>query len=553
MMSKMLDEKNFEKFMYGHPTINGNDTIYKGRRTRKKTKVVEEPPSYDLRGTQHVLSSILQTQMEKNRKKMENSEFVNSSSNVAIENSLLGAIESNNNSQFNRLNIFPKENDNFLSNSNNMNNLSNYNNSINNSQISTPPPNTGFMSSIYNELEREAQRANREFNEREKAMSMSMITALSNQLRPIPSQSPNPNMVDSNGKPLVKRKRGRPPKNPNRVNNIIQTESKNIPITNNIAPTTTPTSTPTPAPITNIPNPNTNPDINTNTNINPNINNNINANANTTINPNPNVINNVNTNTNTNTITNVNTTIITNDIDNRTEKKDRTPRKYNKRGRGRSYGDYFYGSHYGDSMIGDSENNDMNLLEILFKEYGYNNIVYVLTDSPEIKLGETKIKKIKSGLSTLLGYENNISKVIETIINMRKSNLIDESWIKGKYNYRTRNKNNLYIASYHYQLNNDGFIYKFKHSKILHDGSIRFKCCDPKCNGRGVLYPRIKKFKTFSRHTLAPMDHEYMKDGYDKFQFKMEMKNWKEMSLKDNPDDKKTYIDWHKPIKEKKI
>ena len=54
MMSKMLDEKNFEKFMYGHPTINGNDTIYKGRRTRKKTKVVKEPPSYDLRGTQHV-------------------------------------------------------------------------------------------------------------------------------------------------------------------------------------------------------------------------------------------------------------------------------------------------------------------------------------------------------------------------------------------------------------------------------------------------------------------------------------------------------------------
>ena len=195
----------------------------------------------------------------------------------------------------------------------------------------------------------------------------------------------------------------------------------------------------------------------------------------------------------------------------------------------------------------------MNLLEILFKEYGYNNIVYVLTDSPEIKLGETKIKKIKSGLNTLLGCENNIARVIETIVKMRKSQLIDESWIKGKYNYRTRNKNNLYIASYHYQLNSDGFIYKFKHHKILHDGSIRFKCCDPKCNGRGVLFPRIRKFKMFSKHSLAPLEHDYIKNGYDKFQYKMEHKCWKEMSLKDNPDDKKTYIDWHKPFIDKKV
>ena len=526
----MLDEKNFEKFMYGHPTINGNDTVYKGRKTRKKVKVVEEE-TYDLRPTQNVLSSILRTQMEKNRKKMENGEFSNSLDNTqnSTENALIGAITANNIAQFNRSpsypqqqrgnNLLTKENDNFLSNSNNMNNLSN--NSINNSQVSTPPQNNGVVSSLFSELEREALKANREFNEREKVMSMGMINALSNQLRPNPS--PSPNMVDSNGKPLVKRKRGRPPKNPNKnINGILNTGAQNATITTNITPTP------------NIANPNTN--INTNNNTNININNDMNQNPNNNINitPNPNVI----TNTSQTTIP-------------PPEKKDRTPRKYNKRGRGRSFGDYFYGSHYGDSLMGDNENNDMNLLEILFKEYGYNNIVYVLTDSPEIKLGETKIKKIKSGLSTLLGYENNIAKVIETIINMRKSNLIDESWIKGKYNYRTRNKNNLYIASYHYQLSNDGFIYKFKNSKIMHDGSIRFKCCDPNCNGRGVLYPRIKVFKTFAKHTLAPMEHEYMKDGYDKFQFKMESKKWKEMSLKDNPDDKKSYIDWHKPIKDK--
>ena len=31
----------------------------------------------------------------------------------------------------------------------------------------------------------------------------------------------------------------------------------------------------------------------------------------------------------------------------------------------------------------------------------------------------------------------------------------------------------------------------------------------------------------------------------------MEMKGWKEMSLKDNPDDKKSYIDWHRPFIDK--
>ena len=39
-----------------------------------------------------------------------------------------------------------------------------------------------------------------------------------------------------------------------------------------------------------------------------------------------------------------------------------------------------------------------------------------------------------------------------------------------------------------------------------------------------------------------------MKLGYDKFQFKMEYKNWKEIQLKDNRDENKSYIDWHKAV-----
>ena len=188
----------------------------------------------------------------------------------------------------------------------------------------------------------------------------------------------------------------------------------------------------------------------------------------------------------------------------------------------------------------------MNLLEILFKEYGYNNIVYILTGSPDIKLGENKIRKIRTGLSNLLSYEKNLARIIEIIVKMRKSNLVDESWIKGKYNYRTRNKNNINITSYHYQLNNDGYIYKFMVDKILNDGSIKFKCSDQKCSARGVLYPRIRKFKIIEKHSLAALEHDYIKQGYDKYQYKMENKNWKKIQLKDNQDEKKSYIDWHK-------
>ena len=95
-------------------------------------------------------------------------------------------------------------------------------------------------------------------------------------------------------------------------------------------------------------------------------------------------------------------------------------------------------------------------------------------------------------------------------------------------------------------INNDGYIYKFKAQKIIHDGGIKFKCCDPRCNGRGVLYQRIRVFKTIEKHNLGPLQHNYIRKGYDNFQFKMENNIWKEVSIKNNPDDKKRYIDWHK-------
>ena len=480
---KMLDEKTFEKFMYGHPTINGKDTIYQGRKVRKKVKVIEPQKTYDLVGTVNVLSNILLK-----GKKNQNG---NSENNLPPENQ-------KNSNEFDNLSTQYKsqtysEQQSFQSNlyGNENRNMNNYN--MNNNNMSgSSQQNNGLLSGIVGELEREVIKANRGFSEREKAMN------LMNNLNANNTSTNVMNVQITQNKPLVKRKRGRPPKNLNNtLNTFFDSEAKN-----------NPNNTPNQPQVNNTnPNPNTNP-------------------------------NNVPTPNQTTT-------------DDASKKKDKTPRKYTKRFRGRNFSDLYRSKYYGDPLLEDNENNDMNLLEILFKEYGYNNIVYVLTDSPEIKLGETKIKKIKNGLNTLLGCENNVSRVIETIVKMRKSNLIDESWIKGKYNYRTRNKNNLYIASYHYQLDNDGFIYKFKHHKILHDGSIRFKCCDPKCNGRGLLFPRIKKFKMFTKHSLAPLQHDYLQNGYDKFQYKMEMKCWKEMSLKDNPDDKKSYIDWHRPFNEK--
>jgi len=504
---KMLDEKTFEKFMYGHPTINGKDTIYQGRKVRKKVKVIEPQKTYDLVGTVNVLSNILLK-----GKKNQNGDFEN---NLPPENQ-------KNSNEFDNLSTLYKsqtysDQQSFQSNlyGNENRNMNNYN--MNNNNMSTSSQqNNGLLSGIVGELEREVIKANRGFSEREKAMNlMNNLNANTNGTNNVMKVQIMQNQVNN---PPVKRKRGRPPKNT--INASLKSGPINIP--NNPPTTQNPTTNP---------NPNQTPTNNTN------INTNINTNNISTPNPN----------------TNPNPIPSTTDNSLLEKKKDRTPRKYTKRFRGKNFSDLYRNRYYGDPLLEDNENNDMNLLEILFKEYGYNNIVYVLTDSPEIKLGETKIKKIKNGLNTLLGCENNVSRVIETIVKMRKSNLIDESWIKGKYNYRTRNKNNFYIASYHYQLDSDGFIYKFKHHKILHDGSIRFKCCDPKCNGRGLLFPRIKKFKMFTKHSLAPLQHDYLQNGYDKFAYKMEMKCWKEMSLKDNPDDKKSYIDWHRPFNEKKV
>ena len=235
---------------------------------------------------------------------------------------------------------------------------------------------------------------------------------------------------------------------------------------------------------------------------------------------------------------------------NRKKMNIKSPKKL-KKNRGKNSADGR--NYYGDDSNDENEiNNNQNLLEILFKEYGYNNIIYVLTGSPEIKLGENKIKKIKNSISNLLGRSTNITKIIETIVKMKKNNLIDETWIKGRYNYRTRNKNNYNITTYHYKLNNDNYIYKYKAEKTMEDGCIKFKCCDSKCFGSGYLFPRIKVFKVTEEHSIPPLHHDYLKHGYDNFQFKMENENWNEMSLKVNPDDKKSYIDWHRTTVETK-
>ena len=48
------------------------------------------------------------------------------------------------------------------------------------------------------------------------------------------------------------------------------------------------------------------------------------------------------------------------------------------------------------------------------------------------------------------------------------------------------------------------------------------------------------------KHSLFGLQHDYLLMGYDKYQYKMEYKRWKEIQLKDNQDEKKSYIDWHK-------
>jgi len=61
-------EEDFDKFIYGHPTINGKETIYMGKKFKKKSL---DDDNYNLRSAHTVLSNILQIQMEKNKKQLD--------------------------------------------------------------------------------------------------------------------------------------------------------------------------------------------------------------------------------------------------------------------------------------------------------------------------------------------------------------------------------------------------------------------------------------------------------------------------------------------------
>lgn len=192
-----------------------------------------------------------------------------------------------------------------------------------------------------------------------------------------------------------------------------------------------------------------------------------------------------------------------------------------------------------------NESQEENLLDILIKEYGYNNIIYTITGNSEGKIGENKMKKIRNGLNNLLAYETNTKKIIENLIKMKKNNKIEEN-IKSSKNNNMKYRNKNVKVSFHYHLNEDGFIYKFDVEKIINEEYIIFKCCDNHCEGKGILYPNKKLFKMYKNHSLSALLHIYIKNGYDKFQKKMELRNWSDLQLKNNIDIKKYYIDWHK-------
>jgi len=571
---RIESEKDIEKYMYGHPTINGKVNIYVGKKFRKKKQEEEEEDTYDLRGTHSVLSNILQVQMEKDKKKMEKYGYRRHHKDEEKKKKSIfspeheqrfkqQAIEYQKHLELRRLEQKRKEK--LLNES--KNNVSNNNNNY------KYPIQTKRVESYYDK-----KKSDNNLGE-----LMDRIDKMDERF----TQKINYNYTERPDKELMNKK---------------EWESINIDYNNNVTNY---------GKNSNYSNQNNNNDIingeesimnyvdetnynssgyNTNTNYTDytsNYNNSETAGNNMVQNlteENPNIIQDpleIERE-----VERVNKEFSESDFTNMFDYQDvdgfRPKRQYIKRKRGRPYdfSSLYTSNSNSDSTPKrkyttynkdtptprkrrrrnfferlsrnyysnkDSENNDMNLLEILFKEYGYNNIVYILTGSPDIKLGENKIRKIKNGLCNLLGFEKNLSRIIETIINMRKASLVDESWIKGKYNYRTRNKNNVNLTSYHYHLSmNDGFIYKFKVDKILNDGSVKFSCCEDKCLARGILYPRIRKFVIIEQHSLTALQHGYLQKGYDKYQFKMENKKWKEIQLKDNLDEKKSYIDWHR-------
>ena len=287
----MLDEKAFEKFEFGHPTINGKDIIYQGRKTKKKVKIIEPQETYDLRGTQFVLTNLLKTQMEKNKKQYGDLDDNFTSEGQKNSNEFNNSMQSN---------FFGNENKNY----------NNYN--INNNMPTSPPQqNNGLLSGIMGELQREVIKANSGFSEREKAMNlMNNLNANTNGTNNVMKVQIMQNQVNN---PPVKRKRGRPPKNT--INASLKSGPINIP--NN-------------PPTTQNPNPNPNPTPTNNTNINTNIN----TNNVTTPNPNPNP----------NPIPNPIPSTTDNSL--LEKKKDRTPRKYTKRFRGKNFSDLYRSRYY---------------------------------------------------------------------------------------------------------------------------------------------------------------------------------------------------------------
>ena len=206
----------------------------------------------------------------------------------------------------------------------------------------------------------------------------------------------------------------------------------------------------------------------------------------------------------------------------------------------------YLNNKYSKNNNNNKESKDENLLDILIKEYGYKNIIYTITGNSEGKIGENKMKKIRNGLNNLLSYETNTKKIIENLINMKKNNKIDENIKSNRSNnMKYKNHKNVMI-SFHYHLNEDGFIYKFDVEKIINEEYIIFKCCENNCEGKGILYPQRKLFKIYKDHSLSALLHNYIKNGYDKFQKKMELRNWCDLQLKNNNDIKKYFIDWHK-------
>ena len=189
--------------------------------------------------------------------------------------------------------------------------------------------------------------------------------------------------------------------------------------------------------------------------------------------------------------------------------------------------------------------NEKNLLQMIFKEYGYQNMIYAIAGDCDNKLGKNKEKKIRTGLNDLLDYDKHQSKIIKSIIDMKKYDLFDESCYKGSKNNHKVKRSSL-VESYHYQKGKDGYIYKFEMEYDFKNGQMMYKCCDRGCEGKGILNINRMTFKMKENHSLTGLEHNYIMKGYDKFQTKMDLRNWSDIQLKNNIEEKKYFIEWHK-------